>query len=113
MRFTVVALAVAACELPERDDFLLGRVCGPEAPCDPGQRCLPHWREGEIFRDFRCRDEASVLAVGSALAYCDGALGYTCPGDLRCGPGRIPADAGPRYPVCRPADGFGPPLEED
>lgn len=113
-RLIVIALLCGACDLEERDDFLIGRECEPEVSesCDPGQRCLPHLYDGLRPDDFRCRDRASFDPLGDGkeppLAYCNET--YPCPGDLECRPDRVRMDAGLRHTICqRPGAPFGPP----
>jgi hypothetical protein len=112
-----VAGALLGCSLMERADLLVGRACEPtlDAPCDPGQACLPHQRLEGRYEDHRCRDRRSFEPTNgeeAPLAFCDEAAGYVCPGDLICNADRIRADGGPRPRVCKlPDDLFGPPLD--
>lgn len=104
------------CDLAERSDFLVGRLCDPRRAesCDLGQACLPHALQENRFDEFRCRDRVSFEPIGgreAPLAYCQPELGYLCPGDLVCNADRIRSDAGRRALVCKlPDDVFGPPL---
>ena len=113
----LVVAALAACELDERTDFLLGRECDPANAadtCDPGDSCLPHSWLGDGPRDYRCRSAASIGAGTGAeppLAYCDHDT-LLCPGDTVCRADRVRPlpDGGIRREVCQLADSpFGPP----
>lgn len=112
-----LALALSACGLEERDDFLVGRPCdrSVETPCDEGQVCLPHEIRDGVFDAFRCRDGTSFEPSGgqpAPLAYCDEEAGLVCPDGLVCNADRIRLDAGVRRRVCkRPDDPFAPPLD--
>lgn len=116
------ALTLLACDIEERDDFLVGRVCDPDlsSACDPGQRCLPHMFEDDRLFDFRCRDVASferVDGIEPPLAYCDSEGSLVCPGSMVCRPDRIRSspDGGfsVRRLVCQSPDSpFGPPLPD-
>lgn len=110
-----VALVVGtvACGVEERRDFLIGRQCDRNTPedCDPDQTCVPHeWRGGETFTDFRCRDEASILAPNAPLAYC--APDTRCPGSLVCNADRVRRETSVRPLVCKRRDDlFAPPYD--
>ena len=113
----IAAMAVAGCDLEERADYLIGRVCDPIASssCEGEQVCLPHRFEGNAPADFRCRDAASFDPVEGKeppLAYCDEEDDLRCPGDLVCRADRLRAsDGGYRRRVCqKPEDPFGPPV---
>ena len=89
--FTIALLALLAvgCGLEERDDFLVGRECQPQAetPCDDRQACLPHLIERGVLKEFRCRDVASFEPIEgrpAPLAFCAEAKDLLCPGDLVC-----------------------------
>ena len=111
-----LAMGVAACELDERPDFLLGRECDPEFTdtCEAGEVCLPHAWLSSGPRDFYCRSELSVVGDGQAeppLAYCD-AEQYLCPGTTVCRADRVRPlpEGGIRREVCQSATSpFGPP----
>jgi hypothetical protein len=110
-------IALSACSLEERTDFLIGRTCDPNAPssCDPGEACLPHAIDIHGFEDFRCRDRASFQPINDQdppLAYCDNAK-YQCPPGTVCNADRIRnLDGGLRPLVCQLPNGtLGPPLD--
>jgi len=114
----MLLIALTACELEERADYLIGRACEPkiEGSCDPGQACLPHEYTERGPDDFRCRDAASFEPLSDGreppLAYCDEDEEMLCPQPLVCNADRIRAgDIGIRRMVCQKADSpFGPPL---
>jgi hypothetical protein len=116
----LLALAViSACELQERGDFLIGRMCDDDKGCDPGQVCLPHEIVGGQFSNFLCRDSASFAVMQNReppLAYCGpdplNNKVYKCPGDLVCNADRVREDATTRPLVCTTKNSiFSPPYD--